>query len=1034
VTEGRDVRFTRLSTRDGLSQTRVLQIAQDDRGFLWFGTQYGLNRYDGYRFKLFKHVLEDPDSLSSVYVYALYKDRAGTLWVGGEEFLDRFDPETETFAHFALNSENPPTLPAPVVHISEDREGRLWLATGRGLVRFDPANGRMTRYRHRPSDPDGLGSDDIKSTGEDSVRTLWVAAGNSLEALDPETGNVTRRVTLDEPVRELSFHEDRFGVFWIFYNPNGGDGGLATLDRETGALTRYGLEALGPGPGLTGVYDVLETSDGTLWLATMGSGLLELDASRQRFVRYRNDPADVESLAEDRAIVLFEDREGNIWTGLHAKEPNYFSDRRPLFERVAPERHDPESLGETIVNGIYVDDDGVLWLGTSGALGRVEIQGRQYRFYRSPGPSNTNDVLTIAEDRNGTLWVGALSGLHRFDRVAGWVKSYRHDPADPGSLSHDIVTRLLVDRKGTLWAATFGGLNRFDPERDGFIVYQTGSHSSLAEGPDGELWLGSNTSGLQRFDPTTGRVSLFQHEASDVRTLSDNRVNAVLVDRAGTVWIGTQNGLNRFDREDETFALFDERHGLPANAVSCILEDDRGDLWMSTNRGLSHFDAAEETFRNFTVADGLPGADLTGWGTCHRSSRGEMFFGGFSGAVSFHPDAVRESAYVPPVVLTDFRLSGHPVDVGGESPLHESITYADGIRLSHRQNIFSLEFSALGFTSPSTNRYRYMLEGLESSWNEVPADRRVVSYTTLPAGEYRFRVQGATARGPWSEPGASLLIEILPPWWRTWWFTAICAAALVVSARAAYRYRLRQMAQRFSERLEERLDERTRIARELHDTLLQGFISASMQLHVAADQLPAQSPAKAQVDRVLSLMTRVIEEGRNVVRGLRSSSDDPSDLEGALSRIHDEYAAQSHVDYRITIEGRPRPLNPLVRDEVYRIGREAVVNAFRHSAARSIEVALEYSSDRLRMCVRDDGRGIDPEVVSEGSRGHWGLSGMRERAERIGAGFKVRTRADAGTEVELSIPAAVAFHRRPSRRRPSWLESLSRRRTTDGDD
>jgi len=1030
VIDGKDLQFTRLSTRQGLSQTRALQIVQDDRGFMWFGTQYGLNRYDGYTFKVFKHAPGRPDSLSSVYIYSLFKDRAGTLWVGCEQFLDRFDPTTESFAHFPLNIEDPTAPPAPVVHISEDRAGLLWLATGRGLKRFDPTTGRMARYRHDPSDPESLSSDDVKSTGEDTTGTLWVASGNSLEAFDRETGKVTRRVVLGEPVRELSFHEDRFGVFWIIYNPNGGDGGLAVLDRKANTVTRYAFDEENPSADLTGVYDMLKSRDGSLWFATMGAGLLKFDREHRRFVRYRNDPSDIESLAEDRAISLFEDREGNIWAGLHAKEPNYFANKRPLFERVAPERHNPDSLGESMVNGIYVDRQGVLWLGTSGALSRVDRNTGRYTFYRSPGPGVSNDVLTIVEDGSGTLWVGTLSGLHRFDRNAGWLRTYRHDPADPSSLSNDIVTRLLIDRTGTLWVATFGGLNRFDAKRDRFTVYRTGSYTALAEDQQGALWLASNTSGLHRFNPETGRFTAYQHSVADPGTLSDNRVNSAYVDRSGAIWVGTQNGLNRFDPLAGTFTVYDERGGLPANAVSCILEDSRADLWMSTNRGLSRFDVAKRKFQNYSTADGLPGSDLTGWGTCYKSPDGEMFFGGFGGATAFYPDRVLDSPYVPPTVLTDFRLSGHPVEVGQGSPLEKSITYAAGLTLSHRQNIFSLEFSALSYFSPATNRYRYMLEGLETGWNEVGADRRVVSYTTLPAGVYTFRVQGATSRGAWGEPGAALRIEILPPWWRTWWFTATCAVVMLLSLRFAYAYRLRQIARRFNELMEERVEERTRIARELHDTLLQGFISASMQLHVAADQLPAHSPAKTDVGRVLQLMAQVTDEGRNVVGGLRSPSSSAGDLEQVLSVIQQEYAAQSHVDYRVTIEGRSRPLNPVIRDEVYRIGREAVVNAFRHSAASSIEVALEYAPNHLRMCVRDNGRGIDPQVVGEGSQQHWGLSGMRERADRMGARFKVWTRAAAGTEVELSVPGQVAFQTEPSTGRFGWLQRLRRRRTT----
>jgi hypothetical protein len=248
------------------------------------------------------------------------------------------------------------------------------------------------------------------------------------------------------------------------------------------------------------------------------------------------------------------------------------------------------------------------------------------------------------------------------------------------------------------------------------------------------------------------------------------------------MWVGTQNGLDKFDPRTRTFAVYGERDGMGGNVVSCILEDQRGLLWMSTNKGVSSFDPRAQKFSNYTMADGLPGPDLTGWGACFKSAAGEMFFGGFSGVTAFFPDqvvadAVVANAFVPPIVLTDFRLFGSPVTLSPGSPLKKAVNYTDTITLSHSQNIFSIGFSALSFFNPATNRYRYMLEGLDKKWNEVGSDQRLASYTTLPAGTYMFHVQGASRRGPWSEPGAQLRIQILPPWWNTWWFRALWAAA-----------------------------------------------------------------------------------------------------------------------------------------------------------------------------------------------------------------------------------------------------------------
>ena len=319
------------------------------------------------------------------------------------------------------------------------------------------------------------------------------------------------------------------------------------------------------------------------------------------------------------------------------------------------------------------------------------------------------------------------------------------------------------------------------------------NYLELAEDRKGALWLGTDSSGLHHFDPATGQFTKYEHDMNRPGTLSDNRVNSVHFDRSGTMWVGTQNGLDKFDSKTGTFTVYTQRDGLAGNAVGCILEDDHGKLWMSTNNGIARFDPQSTAFKSYSTAEGLPGPDLTGKGACFKSQSGEMFFGGFSGATVFGPDRVADTSYAPPVVLTEFRLSGSPVDIGAGSPLSKSITYTTRLTLSHEQRIFSLAFSALSYLSPGTNRYRYRLEGLDETWHEVGSNERLATYTTLPAGVYTFRVQGATSRGVWSEPGAAVIIQILPPWWSTWWFRVLCVAVSVALLGGFYRWRIQQL-------------------------------------------------------------------------------------------------------------------------------------------------------------------------------------------------------------------------------------------------
>jgi signal transduction histidine kinase len=397
-----------------------------------------------------------------------------------------------------------------------------------------------------------------------------------------------------------------------------------------------------------------------------------------------------------------------------------------------------------------------------------------------------------------------------------------------------------------------------------------------------------------------------------------------------------------------------------------------------------------------------------------------MFFGGFSGATAFYPGRIMNTSTAPRTVLTDFRLSGNPISIGGQSVLKQSITQTDSIRLSHDQNIFSIEFSALSFLNAAASRYRYRLQGLDTNWHEVGSDQRIANYTTLPAGTYTFEVQAATSRGPWSEPGARLSIQILPAWYQTLWFRGLCVAAFLLLLWAVYLFRLAQLHQQFHAALDARVDERTRIARELHDTLLQSFNALLLRFQTVANLLPARpDEAKQRIENAIEQAADAITEGRDAVHELRGSGAGSIELGQAISNFGKELlsgcAAATAPAFQVQVEGTSQPLNPIIRDELYRIGTEALRNAVRHADARRIEVDIRYDEQDLRLRVRDDGKGIDPDILERGHvSGHWGLRGMRERAKLIGGNVEVWSRLNTGTEVELKIPGTSAYLKSPT--------------------
>src|SRR5262249_54785388 len=504
--------------------------------------------------------------------------------------------------------------------------------------------------------------------------------------------------------------------------------------------------------------------------------------------------------------------------------------------------------------------------------------------------------------------------------------------------------------------------------------------------------------------------------------LPPGNVNCLLEDSTGALWIGASEGLAF--RNSGQIKLPREVPESLYEPVFGIAEDKSGWLWIATsshvmrvNRNkLLRGSLSDGDVREYGVADGLQSAEgVKRSRSVAADQLGRIWFSMNRGISVVDPARLSGSSAPAIAHIQTISADGSPVDLQG------------AVRIPAAPRRVTFNYAGVSLSAPERVRFRYRLDGVDRDWSE-PAPTREAIYSNLGPGLYHFRVIASNSVGLWNCAEATLRFDIEPLFWQTRWFRFAGALAFVGAILGVYHLRLRQLARQMNLRFEERLAERTRIAQELHDTLLQGFLSASMQLHVAADQVPDDLPAKSRLGRALQLMGQVIDEGRNAVRGLRSANNDSLDLEQAFSRIRQELAIQEQVGFRVIVEGRPRGLHPILRDEVYRIGREALINAFRHSRAKSVEVEVEYGVNHLRILVRDDGCGIDPQVLRSGRDGHFGLTSMRERAERIGAQLTVGSRAASGTEVELSVPWHTAFESQPATRLPRWLARLSDRR------
>lgn len=821
ITDGKDLHFVHVTFGQGQSHERISSIVQDDQGFIWLGTNSGLRRYDGYRLRDFRHDPQDPKSLSGSYINTVFKDHTGKLWIASDEFLEVYDPVTETFRHSPFAKDE---IEGWVWQISEDPQGMLWLATDGGLVKLDPRSWQTVRYRHRQGDLTSLSSDVVTSTFEQKDGTFWVATADGLDIFDPRTGRATQHIPMP-PHRATSLqvesvvklYEDHSNVLWVVFNFGNG---LAKVDRARNRLIEYSLRgAESDHAPLSGIRTILETEDGTLWLGTTDAGILRLDPQRQHLVRYHNDTRFPDSVSSDQIVALFEDREHEIWVGATGGGLDRLTYKPLPFKTYRHELFNPNSLESNYTSSVLEDSHGDLWIGSMNVLTQIDRKTGQFKFYHSSGGAggiSSPWVISMVEDHSGDLWFGTVgNGLNRYDRQSGRFTVFRHNPTDSHSLSHDNVLSLFVDHTGRLWVGTEDGLDLYNPAMGRFKVYRPDRaqpfrrYRAINQDGNGNLWLGTLGGGLQRFDPTSESFTIFAQEGSAQQdgALSSGQVNAVCVDQSGAVWAGTQNGLNRLDPATGRFEVFYQRDGLPDSSINSILQDNQGNLWISTGNGLSRFDPTARIFRNYHSSDGLPGDEFYNYANAYKSPAGELFFNSYAGVVSFFPDQLiaADRPYDPPVVITDFQLFGKSALIGDGSPLKKAISFTDSIALSYRQSIFSFEFAALTYASPSRSRYRYRLEPLETEWNETDSDHRSATYTTLPPGTYIFEVQGRTERGDWSARSASVRIRVSPAWYQTGGFRIFCVAVFLLLLWGLYRWRIHEIHEqekRFREAVE----------------------------------------------------------------------------------------------------------------------------------------------------------------------------------------------------------------------------------------
>ncbi len=839
--------FQRLSTEQGLSQGTVNCILQDRTGFIWLGTQDGLNRYDGYGFRVYENDPARPSSLPSNWISDLAEDPSGDLWVGTQGGLARWRRATDTFERIQHDPADPASLPGNSVRALQlDGSGTLWIGTFQsGLARRVASTGEFERFRHDSSDPASLSDDRTRALHVDRDGNLWVGTLGGLNVFDAETESFARyRHDGADPAslsddRVYSILQDSGGTLWV-----GTENGLNRRRETAAGFTRFQHDPADPTSLADNwVTDLLEDSSGRLWIATDGG--LHLPRSHPGrewgggFFRYLHDATNPLSLSNDRLLTAFQDRGGVMWVGTQGGGVNKWN---PITRSFSHYQADPAGAAGLSSNSVFAfsqDAAGRLWVGTlGGGLNVVDRESGRFTYHRhdpsDPASLPGDQITALYHDRDRTLWVGTLgSGLGRRASGSRKFRNYRHDPERLGSLSNDNVSAIVQDLDGAIWIATHGGgLNRFEEAAPGAAseTFTSFLHdparprslsddhlNSLAVGTDGSLWAGTFGGGLNRLDGATSddgaAFQRLQHEPERLESLSSNAISALHVDPDGVLWVGTLVGLNRLDELGEAarFRHYSELDGLANNNVWGIQSDGEGRIWVSTNNGLSRLDPQTEKFKNYDRSHGLQGSEFN-FGAHFQNAEGELFFGGTNGFNVFLPEEIEPNPSVPPVVLTAFTKLNQPV------PLNRPVFDVGKIALDYRDDIVSFEFAALDYTAPEKNRYRYRLEGFNNRWIDN-GHRRRVDFTDLDPGDYVFRVQGSNNDGVWNEKGLSLAILVTPPFWQTWWFRGLALLAVAAAIRIGHEVRVRQI-RRHNEELQGLVKKRTRALEDAQERLV----------------------------------------------------------------------------------------------------------------------------------------------------------------------------------------------------------------------
>ena len=998
-----EIIFKHLTVEDGLSNSSVIAILQDSRGFIWVGTENGLNRWNGYEIKIFSYDFKDTSTLSNAEIWTLFEDSRGVMWVGTYNGLNRFNRETENFTRYVISDDSlDNALQNLIEQIVEDYSGTFWIATGYGICRFDPATGKVKRFIHKPEYSKPVFSDNyIWSVCVIETDRLLLGTRGGIISFIPGTGDFSNLPFSNPDLHSnpsiTKVYKDKAGTLWFGMEY----GGLIHYNIETGEFNHYKHDpADSYSLSSDRINTIHEDQSGILWIGTREGGLNKFNRDTKHFTTYKHNTRDAGSICSSTISTIYEDKDGNLWIGTNENGISIISKWSKPFKHYVHDTEDPNSLGYGEVMAICEARSGDLWVAHwGGGISRL-VRGSKKFIHYGNNPTGqisigNNSVGDIHEDRSGNIWVGSW-GIDCIDPLKNKVIHYRHNSTTTNSLGGYHVTEIYEDREGTMWFGTWdGGLDSFDRDSGTFKNYKHDPEDSmslsdnfilsLCQDSRNTLWVGTINGLCKLVHLENGKEGFvrYKNDPLNPASLSDNGIMDIFEDSNNRFWICTNNGINLFNREKESFISYTKKDGLPDNSVEMLLEDDHKNLWLRTKMGLVKFNPETMEFRTYDERDGFKYCRMrnAGWKAFSKGRTGKFYYGTMNSLTVFHPDSLKDNPNPPPIVITDFKLKNKPLEIGVNSYLQKTITETKSIELPYYENIISFEFAALDYTSPDKNQYAYKMEGIDDDWIYTDATRRYANYTNLDPGNYIFTVKGSNGDDVWNNEGVSISIIINPPWWATTW--AYFIYALIIFSVLYFTWKLRlkririkhdyEMSRFEAEKMHEVDEMKSRffanISHEFRTplTLILGLAKKIVEKSKEQTLTEDASVIRRNAKRLNGLVNQLLDLSKLESGNMRLQTS-PINIIPLLKGLVLSFASFAERK-RITLKFNSDE-NEIVayvdKDKFEKIITNLLSNAFKFTPIGGrIEFSITTSDSNIEIAVSDTGIGISSERVDK---------------------------------------------------------------------